>query len=357
MKAIGLINPDRLRLVPAEHWVRHEFCFHLHDLMADLLIQMEVQKWGHIEFEIETEEDRRLLASGIHILDFLERTGRGHLERRFVINHICSALYADMLHFLYEGLRALEKRKFSVAFTLFRKPLREGIMLVAQMCADEEDFLDRLKSDAKNLVNRRRLNEQQLKAILESAIKRSHSDSFTNADLIYEIVFNRGNALGLAPIFDRAAHLATEFSKIETENYNLNFIFKNPDDTDIYEGQTYSHLALLLLLLNFLQLDLYGRMRTSSSKYQNWIAFTSMGAYEALFSSKRPRMTRFINRHWKEFLTCPACAQPIKIKKVDAARFFIGERVDCSSCCTTQSFPVKWLFSKLDVDLFGQTTG
>ena len=171
MKTIGLIDPERLTEIPSKFRPQHEFCFHLHDLMADLLIQMELQKVGHIQFEIDSDEDTKLLASGIHILDFLEKSGRGELERRLVINQVCNALFADMLHFIYEALRCLEKRKFTVAFTLLRKPFKEGMLILAQMCADEIAFIDKIKSDAKNLLNKRDLDEKSIRDLLAASTK------------------------------------------------------------------------------------------------------------------------------------------------------------------------------------------
>lgn len=354
LKTIGLIDPDRLKNIPEKYWAQHEFCFHLHDLMVGLLVQMEIQKAGHIKFEIASEEDRKLLESGIHILDFLEKSGRGELERRAVINHLCNALYSDMLHFIYEGLRALEKRKFAVAFSLLRKPFKEGILIAAQICTDEPAFFDKMKSDAKNLLNRRELNEAGIKALLESAIKACRGANFANVDAIYGAAFNRGDDLGLAGLFDKATHLVTEFSKIQTENYNINFIFKNPEDNDVYQSGTYALLAMLLLFLNLMQVELYGRMRAPSRKYQNWMIFTSVGAYEALFTSGRSRMTAFVNKNFKEFLECPICANPLTVRKSDAARLFIGEMIDCGNCLTSQHFPLGWLLSKVDMGLFDQ---
>lgn len=226
MKPIGLIDPDRLQNIPEKHRAQHEFCFHLHDLMAALVVQMEIKKAWHIRFEIESEEDRRLLASGIHILEFLDKSGRGQLERRAVVNHVCSALFPDMLHFIYEALRALEKRKFTVAFSLLRKPLKEGMLIVAQMCADEATFFDRMKSDAKNLLNRRDLNEAGIKTLLEAAMKASRGCSFTNPDAVYDAIFNFQNDLGFAGLFDKATHLVTEFRRNQTEDYNINFILR-----------------------------------------------------------------------------------------------------------------------------------
>lgn len=189
MKTIGIIAPERLESIPEKYWAQHEFCFHLHDLMATLLVQMEIQKAGHIHFEIESEEDQQLLASGIHILDFLEKSGRGDLERRAVVNHVCNALFADMLHFIYEALRCLEKRKFAVALSLLRKPFKEGMLIVAQMCADEEKFFDKLKTNAKNLLDKKELDESGKRNLLGAAITASRGSSFTNADAVYDAVF------------------------------------------------------------------------------------------------------------------------------------------------------------------------
>ena len=352
MKTIGMIDPDRLRNIPEKHRAPHEFCFHLHDLMATLLVQMEIQKAGHIRFEIESEEDRRLLASGIHILDFLDKSGRGDLERRAVVNHVCNALFSDMLHFIYEALRALEKRKLAVAFSLLRKPLKEGMLIIAQLCADEVKFFDKMKSDAKNLLNRRDLDEAGIKALLDVAMKTSRGCSFTNPDAVYDSVFNFKNDLGFASLFDKATHLVTEYRRNQTEDYNLNFIFKNPMDDDIYAGGTNAQLAMLILFLHIMQIELYGRMREPSKKYQNWMLFTSIGAYEALFTKGCSRMTNYMNSDFAEFMQCMVCEAQLRIKKVDAPRLFIAERLVCEHCSTVQHFPLRWLLSKVDLNLF-----
>ncbi len=351
MKNIGLIDQDRLRLIPETSHAHHEFCFHLHDLMAQLLVQMEIKKSGHVQFVLESEGDQKLLESGIHILDFLNQTGRGDLERRAVINHLCIALYSDMLHFIYEGLRALEKRKFSVAFTLFRKPFKDGILTMAQMCAEEAVFFDRMKSDAKSLLDRRRLHETGIRALLNAALKVCSGSSLLSADNIYETAFDRKNNSGLAGLFDKATHLTTEYAPIQTENYNVNFIFKNPRDNDVYKNGVYQQLATLLYFLSIMQIELYSRMGQASKKYQNWMIFTSLGAFETLFTIGRSRMTKFVNKQFAEFLECPVCQTKLKLKKSDAPRFFVGETLDCGHCFTSQHFPLGWLLSRCDVDL------
>lgn len=351
VKTIGLIDQERLIHIPKKYHAHHEFCFHLHDLMVRLLVQMEMKKSAHIRFDLESEKDRQLLETGVHILDFLNQTGREKLECRAVINQLCIALYSDMLHFIYEGLRALEKRKFSVAFTLLRKPFKDGLLIAAQMCADEESFFERMKLDAKSLLNRRRLDEERIKVLFDSTLKICSGSRLLSADKIYETVFNRTNNVGLAGLFDKATHLITEFSSIQTENYNINFIFKDPQDNDVYESGTYHEIATLLYFLSLIQIELYSRMGESSKTYQNWLIFTSLGTFEALFTTGRSRMTNFINRNFSQFLECPVCQTKLKLKKSDAPRFYIGETLDCGHCLTSQHFPLGWLLSRADLDL------
>lgn len=355
MKEIGTIDPQRLKEIPPKYRAQHEFCFHLHDLMLQLLQQVDEQRASHIKIEIQSEEDRNLLASGIHILDFLANSGRTELERRAVINHVSCSLYADMLHFIYESLRAFEKRKFTVAFSLLRKPFKESLLIAAQMCADEVTFFDKLKTEAKNLLNRRTLDKTATKTLLAKAIDKCSAAKFTSAESIYDSVFDRANLLGLAGLFDKATHLITENSVIQTEDYNLNFIFKNYEDDDVYEGGTYALIAKVLLFLNAMQLELYSRMRAPNKKYRDWMTITSLGAYEALFV-ERDRMIKFVNESFKEFLECPFCKSQIALTRPAAARFFIAETLDCEACATAHHFPFAWLLSKMELNL-GESSG
>ncbi|HCK18855.1 MAG TPA: hypothetical protein DHW36_10095 [Thalassospira sp.] len=352
MKRIGIIDLDRLVNIPERYWAQHEFCFHLHDLMLGLLTKMEREQAAAVSFPLESDSEHELLSDGLHVLDFLEQTGRGDLEKRVVINHLSIALYADILNFLYEGLRALEKRKFSVALSLFRKPFKEGLLIAAQVCGNEDEFFHRMKFGANKILGREDLQKEKVISYIEQAIMKCKGSRYVDAELIYSIAFDRGNYSGLAPLFDKATHLVTDFSKIRTENYNINFIFKDARDNDVYDDGVYEILSKLLLFMNLMQIEIYSRMSSNNKKYQNWMMFTSLGAYEALFSKGSPRLCRFINRNFGEFLLCSVCGGPLKIRKRDAARFFIGETIDCNECDTSQHFPLGWLLSKMNINLF-----
>lgn len=352
MKSIGIIPPDRLIHMPPRYHARHEFCFHLHDLMAGLLVQMEKTRAGHVRVDL-AKGDRERLESSPNVLDFLAASGRSEIERRIVLNHMAIALYADMLHFVYEALRALEKRKFAVAFSLLRKPFKEGMLIAAQMCVDETTLFAKLKTDAANLLNRKELDEPRTRELLKDAISVAcKGPTIVQADAIYDTVFDRKNAFGLAGLFDKATHLVTENSQIRTENYNINFIFKNPSDNDVYSGETYRQIALVLQFLALVQINLYGRMTEISRHHRNWLLFTSLGTFEALFGSGSAPITRFVRSALGDLFKCGICNERMRLLKKDAARFFIAERIECSKCGVDQGFPFGWLLGKLDMNIF-----
>lgn len=352
VKPIGIIPSDRLVHVPPRYRARHEFCFHLHDLMAGLLVQMEETRAGHVRFDL-AEGERERLEKSLHVLDFLAASGRGEIERRVIVNHMSIALYADMLHFVYEALRALEKRKFAVAFSLLRKPFKEGMLIAAQMCADEDALFTKLKNDAANLLNRRDLDEGRTRHLLSDAIAVAcKGPTLVQADVIYDAIFDRKNDGGLAGIFDKATHLITENRHIRTEDYNVNFIFKSPADNDVYAGETYRQIAMVLQFLALMQIELYGRMTEISRHHRNWLLFTSLGTFEALFGSGNARITRFVRSAFGEFLECAICGKHMRLRKADAPRLFIAERIECSECGVDQGFPFGWLLGKLDMTVF-----
>ncbi|MFD1882309.1 hypothetical protein [Paracoccus pacificus] len=352
MKSIGIIPRERLAHIPPRYHARHEFCFHLHDLMNGLLVQMENSHAGHVGVDL-AEGELEKLKNTPNVLDFLAASGRGEIERRVVVNYISIALYADLLHFVYEALRSLEKRKFAVALSLLRKPFKESMLIAAQMCVDETALFAKLKNDAANLLNRRELDEQRTRQLLRDAISVAcKGPAVVHADLIYDAVFDRKNAFGLAGLFDQATHLVTENSQIRTENYNMNFIFKNPSDNDVYAGDTYRHIAMVLQFLALLQINLYGRMTEISRHHRNWLLFTSLGTFEALFKSGSANITRLVRSTFGDLLKCSICGERMRLLKTDAPRLFIAERIECSKCGVEQGFPFGWLLGKLDMNLF-----
>lgn len=290
-----------------------------------------------------------MLKNGMNPLDFLSETGRGDLEQRAAINHAALAIYADMLHFIYGGLIALEKRKFSVAFNLFRKPFKEGLLLVSWMCGDEKDFLAKLKSDPRTSFDPVNVGPVRRKEILTAAASQTKCEHLVSVDHLDSVIFNRKYDLGLASLFDKSTHYITKNNDIATENYNINMIFKNPEDNDVYEG-CYLDIAYTLFFLHMIQIEIYSRMDKAKKKYISWLIYTSMAMLEVLFKPGKSLILQQTNRDFGRFFLCPNCETPFKVRKSEAARFFLKEIVACRECGMAHHFPFGWLLSKLDID-------
>jgi len=346
MASIGFISDERLKNLPDRHHAAHEFCFHLHDLMAGLLVEMSETNASVVSFKIEEKDKEIDLSEVVDIFDYLEKSGRPEVAKRATLNHINLALFSDMLHFIYESLIALEKRKFSVALSLLRKPFKEGLILVTWMCAAEDEFYDNLKNDPAKTFDQAEISREKKIELLQAAKERCDGADFIDPTMIHDLLYDRKNEFGLAPLFDKATHLVTRNKHIATEKLNINFIFKNPLDDDLYDA-FYRDIAVVLMFLNLIQIDLYSRMSASKEKYKKWMLFSSLGAFTSIFLKGRSPIVRFVNGSMGDFLICPHCDERIRLKKSDAPRFFLLERLHCQGCGMEHHFPFSWLLSKI----------
>jgi hypothetical protein len=344
MPQIGYLSEDRLQNIPKRHWAAHEFSFYLHDLIAHLTSAAEQSGAGRIQVKLETEKDVEALKTASNPIDFLSATGRTDEERRLMVNHICAALLPDMLHFIHAGLTALEKRKFTLAFACFRKPFNEGLPLIALLCADEEDFFTKFKSDPVGFLDGGKFNRPTKRLAIEAAIAKCSDASFMSADVLYAYLFDFKNPSGFAGLFDKAMHLVTKNPNIKTEAYNLNFIFKDPRQNDIYES-SYQGLSYVLLCIHLMQIELLKRMHFPADDYLKQLNIKALGAYEALFLKGRSKIASGMNETLGGLMKCPVCHERVRIRKRTAPMFFVTENLECDQCGHVSQFPLAWLMS------------
>lgn len=343
---IGYLSEDRLQKIPKRHWAAHEFSFYLHDLIADLTYTAEQIGAADLHIKLETETDIAALRAASNPIDFLSATGRADEERRLMVNGICAALFPDMLHFIHAGLTALEARKFTLAFACFRKPFNEGLPLVALLCADEGRFFTEFKSDPVSFLDggKGNFDRPNKKLAIEAAIAKCSDASFMSADLLYTYLFDFKNASGFAGLFDKAMHLVTRNRDIKTEAYNLNFIFKDPRQNDIYES-SYQGISYVLLCIHLMQIELLKRMHFPADDYLKQLNMRALGTYQALFLKGRSEIASSMNETLGELMKCPVCHERVRLRKKTAPMFFVTENLECDKCGRVSQFPLAWLMS------------
>jgi hypothetical protein len=351
--SIGYIDEPRLKNIPKRHQVEHELSFFLHDQIAALSRSYEKSGAGKVKIQLLSEAEKQALRTAKDPIDFLISTNRGDDERRLVINHICAALIPDMLHFIFEGLTALEKRKFTVALSLFRKPLREAMPILAMMCADEKDFMDSFRTGGSVYFNGRTFDAPFKKALIEDAINKLSEPKFGDAETIYDICLNMKNEMGLARLFDKATHLFTINKEIRTEDYNINFVFKDPRENDIYET-VYFQLSYLLVFIHLLQIELFSRTGFDKDSYLSLFMMSAIGAFEAVHGKGRSKILTVVNKTFSDLMVCGVCESHFKIQKKDAAQLFLLQRVTCQTCTHESQFPLTWMMSHAKVKRNGK---
>lgn len=351
---LGLIPLERLKSVPKRYWKEHEFCFHIHDMMVQSLIEVEQAKLTHVKIDLKTEQQLKVFESlhGDGLVNFLESEGFTDEVQKMLTGQVSISLFSDMLHFVYESLIAFEKRKFSVGFSLLRKPLKENLMFLAWLCADEGDFYKSF-SDPVKTMNSRVLKRERRVDIFNSAVSQISSSDIFNGEIIQDTIWDKSENGNLAILFDKATHLVTTMGdEMKTETQNFNFIFKDPLQDDMYDA-LYHRLAYLLIFALFVQFVLYERMGHEVAKLKKWSRISLLGAYEALFVKGRPKMLSSIKSAFQssEFFACPHCKAQNKILKKQAADFFITQNIECHNCKRTHQFPLFWMMSVTGLEI------
>lgn len=350
MKTINYLPPERLALLPENYYLAHEFCFYLHDSVASTLVQYE-QAGIHntvrdaIEEVITTKglEDK---LEGKNLLDMLrDNENTFELYKKHLLGHLVLALASDMLHFLYEAMASIEKRKFSVGFSLFRKPFKENLFLLSWILADEDDFIKRFESD--NFKSFKLPSSGEKKEIIAKAISKLHTKDTFDEELIWNFIYSKQHENGFEPTWQRATHLTTSMGKLlKTEDLSFNFIFENADD-DFYFNFLEDGLPYLMFYMSQVSLACFDKVHNLNEKTINHLIMTSYGVFESLYKNQEEsKIMNNIQKMFDKFLICVHCQSKFTIAKDDFASLLIEEQFECSKCKLNNQFPFYWLLAQ-----------
>lgn len=336
-------SSDRLARIPPRLRAQHEFCFHLHDSMLSMFLELAARRYPTIKLDLEREDDlRRFQAAGDPISYFLE-TGNRKIAKDLSVGQAMMAVFSDFFNFIYEGLIALEKRKLVVAYAMLRKPLKENLLLLTMMLVDDEEFFSGLERSPSLSFGHPGVQDTDRKQYFAKAKTMVPFASFVNPELLHDLIYDVGFATGLAPLFDMAMHLVTGRTPIQTEPLNLNFIFKNPNDDDVYET-IYHALGYILLYAMLLQIELFLKAGFDSDKMAKWFSFTG----RLPRAVRRRSIATHLDRQpaTRPFPDLPALRGASEGHKGGAARFVVVHKLRCRRCGHEHDFPLFWLMAK-----------
>lgn len=213
------------------------------------------------------------------------------------------------------------------------------------MLADDEAFFNGLERSPGKSLDHPGIQDTHRRAYFQRAKTMIPFGDFVDPEVLHDIVFDVGLESGLAPLLDKAAHLVTSRSQTAMEDLDLNFVFKNPNDNDIYQT-IYKQLSYILLYAMLLEIELFKRAGFEVARLANWYSLTGLGSYSGLFGKGPCSVCNSMNRILKPFLTCPHCDAPVRIRKSEVGRFFTSHKLFCRKCQHEHDFPLFWLLAK-----------
>lgn len=352
MDTIGVLDHDRLELIPPKYWKAHEFCFFLHDSILNALVEYEqsgVHNWVRDAFE-KAAKDYPIDAD-FDFLIFMKKQNLSTPYKHHLLSHLVFGLVSDMLNFLYESFGAFEKRKFAVGWSLLRKPLKENLLFLSWILANEDEFIEKFESHNYRTLNNIK-KEKQIE-IFNVAIKKIPNSTAFDGELLWNHIYSKNHSAGFESTWQRATHLVTsQGDLLKTEDYTINLIFENPCSDHYYE-LLYGRLPYVMIYLSSIALECFNRVLKMNEHTYNHMAIVSMGCYEALFMNARHLpLIRSLNKSFKPFLKCIHCSSDIKINKKNAPAMYIRDQLVCDKCGHQSAFPFYWLMgqSKATID-------
>jgi hypothetical protein len=340
------IPRNRLRRIPAELRLAHEYCFFLHDQCARLLVEYEAAnaQTVTITFRDEAESRRFAQVAACGSISALREIGRLDEARRIVLNAITMAMVSDCLHHIYEALRCLEKRRFIVALNLLRKPLMDSLVQLSWVLGDEPAFYEAFASGEPEKLAAKKLGNHRAK-IIQDALTQTRIGGVIDTDFVRRTIFDRTYERGLQKLLQHAVHLITvDYPELRTSPENFNFIFKRPDEDDVYH-LLYENLPPLLFYLSHVILELFDRIVSMDPGAKDAFFVRSLYALHLLDGGEATRDTcDRMEKAFRATTQCPSCVAPFSFTVHNAARILLTETVRCAKCRAVHGFPFAWLF-------------
>ncbi|ENW96687.1 hypothetical protein [Acinetobacter sp. NIPH 298] len=223
----------------------HKLCFFIHDIMVDFLETGEKNNIFLSKIELSNLEKNELLDYDGSILNWLKNKNKQSDYESVIKKTIIQAILSDMLHCIYESLKAMEKGKVSIAYMLIRKPIQENLYLLEEMIL-KDNFIDIFESNPLKLRHKNggdvNGHDLRIKKILEDL----NFDQILDSHYLAALRYDKKSEDSFDGVCNQAMHLFTEHQAIKTENLNINFIFGTNESKETLYQFMYSRLPYLM---------------------------------------------------------------------------------------------------------------
>lgn len=348
---IGYLPFENTQNIPSQHVPTHEFLFYLHDQCASLLVQYEqseIHKIGlNKMIEAYSEKFPEHDSDIIEILQFYRDEGFDTPYYHFLISKILMGLTSDLLHNIYEALKSFEKRKFSVAYSLLRKPFKENLLFICLLSNNYENFIELFEQETNESLNNFYKHSHIRKALFAEIIPKLPLPDLFDSELIENMIFSKQHPLSLEIPCQQATHLITSQGNfLKTGRMFINSIFDDPNNLYQYEP-VYTSLPYIMIFTTHVILEAFQKLVPLNKNTYHHITICTLGCYENLYIDGRKRsFTKNFAKAYKDFLNCIHCGEQIYLTKENSLRMYMTGTLICNHCHSDSEFPFYWLLSR-----------
>ncbi|NWA24526.1 hypothetical protein HX866_06455 [Pseudomonas gingeri] len=233
-------------VLPEQFHAAYKFCFAAHDVLAQLLASGTKQEIFVTSISLNDEQDKSALDQADDLIEWLKLSGRMDDEVDVLVTMAFPAVLSDMLHCIFEALEASRKGKLAIAYMLLRKPFQESLYLLESVVADKKSFANMIADDPSKLRPQNAGGIDGHTRRIQKVLDIIGETSRLNANYIAKLRYDKAEQDSFDSICNKAMHLFTDHKAIKTEQYNINFIFSQKDQTLTQWAFLYSRLPYLL---------------------------------------------------------------------------------------------------------------
>ena len=223
---------DKYLYLPESYRAKHDICWELVGEAEAFLTDRSYLELSAQAIELDENLLTRLRDFEGDIFQFLLENGKKDAHDRIVKSQLIRGVILDSCYFLQEALTASLKKRLSVAFALFRRPLVYNMVMMIGLYSDP-DFMEKFirgkahPEAADNSFDPASMHSEKLKKILSED---RFFAQFFGRD-IFDFVFDKSKPDSLINMTNRALHPVTSFNKNNaTGAMNINFAFSTQQD-------------------------------------------------------------------------------------------------------------------------------
>lgn len=328
--------------LPEEYLNRHNFCINLHDVCLSIFFEcLEEESLKGITIRNENTKDLEELSKSKNadVIDWLYNNGYEFEANILLKRKIFHAILADFLSYVLEALKAMEKGKTAIAYTLLRKPFKDNLFYFEWLLIQGDEllsFVDKGDIEKYEIGSLRRNHRTKMKLILDKSLETNpflDLLGFVEKDYMYNLRYNYNSPYGLELMWNKANHLVTTAKPIRTKDFNN--VFLTEEDFNNQLEYFYSKVPLLLLYSTGVILNLYEMLFeriSDESKFYNNILIKSKWI-SILDPDKGKEMLAEILKKLDTLpIYCEVCGELTGISEKDMNQVQFSWFIDCQKC-------------------------